>query len=90
MAKGKGKPSAPAASRQRKNHGPKRHLFKEFKPMIKVIADTGLLSKYYNKESFELSLAARGIKKDTNARWAEFKLLPTIAAKKEWFKNLKK
>ena len=90
MAKGKGKSSTPAAARLRKNHGPKRHLFREYKPMIHAFAKVGLLDKYHNRESFELALAARGIKKDTNARWVEFQALPNRAAQVEWFKNLKK
>ena len=88
MAKGKGKKVSSGGPH--KKHGPKRHMFKEYKPMIHSIAKTGLLSKYYDKESFELALSARGIRQNVNAYWHEFVLLPTVAAKKEWFKNLKK
>jgi len=90
MAKGKGGRPASVGPKLRKMHGPKRHLFKEYKPMIHSMAKTGILSKYDNKESFELALAARGIKKDVNNLWAEFSKLPTKAAKDEWFKNLRK
>ena len=91
MAKGKGgKASAAAGPKLRKKHGPKRHMFKGYKPMIKVFADAGVLDKYHDKESFALALAARGIKKDINALWQEFHMLPDRAAQTEWFKNLKK
>ena len=90
MAKGKGKPSASAGPRLRKNHGPKRHMFREYKPMVHEIAKAGILTKYHDRESFELALSARGIRQNIDAYWNEFLKLPTIAAKKEWFKNLKK
>ena len=91
MAKGKGgKPSVSAGPKLRKKHGPKKHLFKEYKPMIKAMADAGLLDKYHNKESFALALASRGIKKDVDAMWHQFQMLPDRAAQVEWFKNLKK
>ena len=90
MAKGKGKSSAPSTARLRKNHGPKRHMFRGYKPMVHAIAKTGLLTKYYDRESFELAVAARGIRHNTDPLWSEFVALPTIVAKKEWFKNLKK
>lgn len=42
MAKGKGKGGSGGP---RKAHGPKKHLFKEYKPMIHVFAQAGLLKK---------------------------------------------
>ena len=84
MAKGKGgKPTASAGLKLRKKHGPKRHMFRDYKPMVHSIAKTDILSKYYDKESFELALSARGIRQNVNAYWAEFIKIPTLAEKKE-------
>ena len=83
MAKGKGGKKVSASSGLRKKHGPKRHMFKDYKPMVHSIAKTGILSKYYDKESFELALSARGIRQNVNAYWAEFIKIPTLAEKKE-------
>lgn len=73
----------------RKNHGPKRHLFKEYKPMIHVMHQNGLLNKYNCKESFILACTARGNNKVTNADWAKFSLL-SFNEKKEYFAAMKK
>ena len=90
MAKGKGgKPSAPVA-RSRKNHGPKKKMWHCWSStMRKHFADAGLLTKYYNRESFEQALSAKGIRQNIDALWNEFTKLPD-AEKKAWFKNLKK
>ncbi len=74
----------------RKNHGPKRHLHKDYKPMVHVIAKAGLLSKYSDKESFILACTARGVKHNYDALWSQFALLKTKAEKDAWFKNLNK
>jgi len=87
MAKGKGKKVSSGGPH--KKHGPKRHMFKEYKPMIYAFAQSGLLKKYYNRESFELSLNSRGIRNIPNWLWTEMISLPTEKEKKEWFKNLK-
>ena len=58
MAKGKGKKVSSGGPH--KKHGPKRHLFRDYKPMIKAFADAGLLSKYDNYESWVLACQARG------------------------------
>ena len=70
-----GKVAAPVKQKQRKNHGPKRHMFKDFKPMIAVFAQTGILSKFYNYESFVQALAVRGVRSMTQELWADFVLL---------------
>ena len=87
MAKGKGKKVSSGGPH--KKHGPKRHLFKEYKPMIHVIAKTGLLSKYYNYESFVLACNARG---KINASKEEFNTFASLPREqqKEYFKNLSK
>ncbi len=71
-----GKVAAPVKMKLRKNHGPKRHMFKELKPMVHLFAQAGLLTKYNNYESFALSCAARGVKNGVPEMWSEFKLLP--------------
>ena len=88
MAKGKGR-KASGGSGLRKNHGPKRHMFKEFKPMVRAFADAGLLSKYDNFESWQLACAARGCKKVDYNEFKKFVVL-SLPEKKEYFKNLRK
>jgi len=87
MAKGKGKGAS--SSGPHKKHGPKRHLFKEYKPMVKAMADAGLLSKYHNFESWQLAMAARGCKKADRAEFNRFVIL-SMEEKKAYFANLKK
>ncbi len=86
MAKGKGKVSSGGPH---KKHGPKRKLFAEFKPMIKAMADAGLLSKYNNYESFCLACSARGKRNPTHYEFVEFTYL-TKEQQREYFKNLSK
>ena len=88
MAKGKGRKS-PGSAGPRKKHGPKRHMFKEYKPMVEAFARTGILKKYYNRESFELALNSRGIRNIPDWLWMEMISLPTEKERKAWFKNLK-
>jgi len=91
MAKGKGgKPSAPAVSKGRKKHGPKKKMWHCWSStMRKHFADAGLLTKYHNKESFEQALTAKGIRSNVDALWNEFLKVPE-AERKAWFQNLKK
>lgn len=83
-----GKVAAPVKQKLRKNHGPKRHLFKEYKPMVHVFAQSGLLDKYHNFESFTISCGAKGVRSNVAALWDEFRYLP-YDQQKEFFKNLK-
>jgi hypothetical protein len=83
-----GSVAAPVKQKLRKNHGPKRHLFKEYKPMVRAMANAGLLTKYNNYESFVLSCGARGVRNNTAALWEEFQYLP-YDKQKEFLKNLK-
>jgi len=76
MAQRKGGSVAPVKQKLRKNHGPKRHMFKDYKPMVKAFADAGLLTKYNDYESFALSCAARGVKTGVREMWSEFCILP--------------
>lgn len=87
MAKGKGKGGSSGGPR--KSHGPKRKLFKEFKPMIKAFADAGLLTKYNNYESFCLACNARGKRNPTRREFTEFTYL-TREQQKEYFKSISK
>lgn len=87
MAKGKG--GSKSSGGPHKKHGPKRKLFKEFKPMIKAFADAGLLTKYNNFESFCLACNARGKRNPTKQDFQEFRLL-TPEKQKEYFTNLSK
>lgn len=83
-----GKVAAPVKQKQRKNHGPKRHMFKDFKPMVAVFAQTGILSKYYNYESFVQALAIRGVRSMTQELWADF-IVMKHEDKKAFFKDVK-
>lgn len=87
MAKGKGKGGSSGGPH--KKHGPKRKLFKEFKPMIKAFADAGLLDKYHNYESFCLACNARGKRNPTRAEFTEFTHLP-LDKQKEYFATISK
>ena len=87
MAKGKGKGGSSGGPR--KSHGPKRKLFKEFKPMIKAFADAGLLDKYHNYESFCLACNARGKRNPSKQEFQEFTQLPHDK-QKEYFTNISK
>ena len=88
MAKGRGKSTSSGGPH--KKHGPKKHLFRWTGPMKQSFAQTGILSKYYNRESFELAVAAKGFKFNTGDLWIEFSKLPDLNAKKNWFKTIKK
>ena len=85
MAKGKKKSGSSGGLH--KKHGPKRHLFKEYKPMIHIIAKTGLLNKYNNYESFVLACNARGKRNPSKQEFIQFTLL-TRSQQKEYLKNL--
>lgn len=87
MAKGKG--GSKASAGPHKKHGPKRKLFKEYKPMIKAFADAGLLTKYNNYESFCLACNARGKRNPTRREFTEFTYL-TKEKQKEYFATLSK
>lgn len=88
MAKGKGKKVSSGGPH--KKHGPKRKLFHEWSKVTRMdLAKSGVLTKYYNKTSFELSLQARGIRNIPSWLWDEMISLPTQKEKEEWFKGLK-
>lgn len=87
MAKGKRKGGSSGGPH--KNHGPKKHLFKEYKPMVHIFAQTGILSKYYNYESWAMACNAKGKKQTPHSEFQEFlRLKPE--EKKLFFKELKR
>lgn len=73
----------------RKNHGPKRHLFKEFKPMVWQFGKLGMLTKYNNYDSWVLACNARGKKNASYNEFKDFVILPQ-KAKDEYFASLRK
>ena len=84
MAKWQGKKVS--SSVPHKSHGPKQHRFKELKPMIHVFAKCGILTKYYNRESFEQACAAKGMRVVDASIWRSFSVL-SFEDKKKWFKE---
>lgn len=85
------KPKRSSGSGLRKNHGPKKHMHKDFKPMVHLFAKAGLLTKYNNEESFVRACEARTGRKNNNshAEWIKFSALKTNKAKDEYFHSLK-
>lgn len=84
-----GSVAAPAKQKLRKNHGPKRKLFHDWSKVARAdLAQAGLLTKYYNYESFVLSCGARGIKTGTAEMWAEFSIL-TRAQQDDYLRHIK-
>ena len=87
MAKGKGKKVSSGGAH--KKHGPKKHLFKEYKPMIKAMADAGLLTKYNNYDSFVIACQARGKRNPTTEDFKAFSVM-TRLEQDQYLKNLSK
>lgn len=74
-----------------KQHGPKRKMFHAYsKTLRNTLGKAGVLTKYYNRESFNLACQARGVKAASDAMWETFSALRSVAAKDEWFAQLKK
>lgn len=69
------KPAKPVKVVQHKKHGPKRHLFKDYKPMVTVFAEAGLLDKFNCYDSFMLAMMARGHKNGIEYLWERYKYL---------------
>lgn len=82
-----GKPKKSGSNGPRKTHGPKRKLFKNYKPMIHVFAKSGLLSKYSNYESWVIACNARGKR---SASPEEFKAFTYLSREeqKAYFENI--
>ena len=77
-----------AKQKLHKSHGPKRHMFKDYKPMIHQFAKAGLLTKYNDYESFALSCTTRGVKSGIAEMWIEFRCLPRDK-QNEYLKNIR-
>lgn len=84
------KPKRATHSGLHKSHGPKRHLFRELKPMVHVFGGTGILNKYNSQESFILACQARGKKNVTKEDWSNFTNLKSTKEKDAYFASLKK
>ena len=82
------KPKKGMHSGPHKSHGPKRHLFKEFKPMVHEFGRLGVLDKYTNEDSFILAMAARGNKKVLHSDWVKFSQLKTRKEKDAYFASV--
>lgn len=87
MAKGKGKGGSSGGPR--KNHGPKKHMFRWAGPMKWSLAKTGMLTREHDYEAWQQACTARGKR---NISYIEFKnfVALTDEQKKEYFSNLKK
>ena len=73
-----------------KNHGPKRHMFREFGKCLGIaIAKTGVLKKEHSRDSWELSCQARGVKNPTDSMWEEYASLKDDKAKHQWLNDVK-
>lgn len=87
MAKGKAKTGTAGPH---KKHGPKRKMFHNYsKTMRMEMAKCGMLSKYNDRESFEASCTARGVRNVTNELWGDFRKLETKEQCNEFLKNIK-
>lgn len=85
MAKGKGKKVSSGGPH--KKHGQKKKLFHCWDSTMRLhLAKAGLLCKYTNKESWEQSCNAKGIRAEGDSLWKEFVALD-LNSKKVWFKN---
>ena len=86
----KRKVSAAPVKKLRKHHGPKRHLWHDYDKVGRIdFGRIGLLTKYYDKESFTLAAYARGVKNDVNELWNEYKLLKTCREKDIYLDGIK-
>lgn len=87
MAKGKAKTGSAGPH---KKHGPKRKMFHEYsKTMRMEMAKCGMLSKHNDRESFEASCTARGVRNVSDELWGEFRRLDTKEKREEFFRNVK-
>ncbi len=83
------KPKRGNSGGPKKNHGPKKHLFKFYKPMVKAFADCGILSKYYDYDAWTMACTSRGKKDTTRGEFNRFFML-SKEEKDNYFKNIHK
>lgn len=87
MAKGKGKKAIGGGAHRA--HGPKRHLHTWCGAMKGDFAKAGVLSKYNDYESWQLAMAARGVRKADYVEFCKFAVM-SLEDKKAYLANLKK
>ena len=88
MAKGKRKSTASAGPRR--THGPKKKLHHCWSSTIrKQFADCGLLSKYYDYESFNNACSAKGKRNISKSDFNAYVVM-TREEKDKYFANIKK
>ena len=84
MAKGKKKVSSGGPH---KKHGQKKKMWHCWDSTTRIhLANVGLLTKYYNRESWEQALNSRGVRNISEEMWKEFISL-SKEEQKVWFKN---
>ena len=72
--KRRGGSAAPVKMKLRKHHGPKRKLWHGLDKVGRIdCGKAGILSKYWDKESFALACNARGVKICINELWNEYR-----------------
>ena len=85
------KVQAPVKIKERKNHGPKRHLFHSYSKALRYhMSYGGIFNKYNNFESFSLAVMSRGIKMGLDRLWDSYCQLRTTAEKDKFLQNLHK
>jgi hypothetical protein len=90
MSKGNHPSKLTKGLKGRKEHGPKRHLFNDYKPLEWNLGQLGLLSKYHNFESFKLACMARGCKNPTKEMWTTFVKLGTKTEQDNFLDGIRK
>lgn len=81
--------AAPAKTKLRKNHGPKRFLFHGWNKVYRhQFARAGVINKYSDIESFGLACGARGVKYGIKEMWEEFSILPTKVSKDAYLADI--
>lgn len=67
------KPKRSASKGQMKKHGPKRKMFHDYNKCARAMfGSMGMLNKFNDKESFDLSCQAKGNKNATMEDWLAF------------------
>ena len=84
-----GAAQAPVKQKLRKKHGPKRKMFHCWDSTTRIaFAQAGILSKYYNFESFAQYCAKKNIRNPIEDLWYEFRTLDTTADKNQYLKSI--
>lgn len=89
MAKGK----SSSSGGPHKKHGPKTNRFHSYNKCLRLeFGKSGALSKFTDREAFEQSLNARGIRGELDRYWKDFTMhwSDTPEKQKEFFAQLNK